>query len=365
MTQVLVPNWKEVPATGALNKVGRRIPSLDGLRAISILLVFVAHATGTRGFFSTAALVPLGTAGVQVFFIISGFLITTLLVSEWQSHGRISLPLFYARRSIRIFPASYAFIVAVSLFSLAGSLRLATADIWRAVTYTTNFWPGHSWYFGHLWSLSVEEQFYLVWPFLFALSAPRRIHWAAIGLISIAVSFRLLDDLILSRAGLSEIVSCWFVRRADGLAMGCLLAIIGPRLLRKQWYVRMFHPIGSFAVLASVLPLGYFERHVAFGGGFAVVATNAGVAFLIHRCVHRPDDILGLILNSRLFCFIGILSYSLYLWQQPFLNRESHSWFCAFPQNILLALAAALMSYYFVEKPFLNLRRRLRARSTA
>lgn len=94
-----------------------------------------------------------------------------------------------------------------------------------------------------------------------------------------------------------------------------------------------------------------------------MVLVNLGIAFLIHRSVVMYTDPIGKVLNLPPVRFIGVLSYSLYLWQQPFLNRESQSWFCAFPQNVLLAFGAALLSYYLVEKPFLNLRKRLRLRS--
>jgi peptidoglycan/LPS O-acetylase OafA/YrhL len=142
--------------------IGGRIPSLDGLRAISIGMVIFAHLSGTRFFPSfVAGRRDLGNIGVRVFFVISGFLITTLLLQELAAKGRISLPLFYLRRSLRIFPCAYTYISIAALLTWAGFLRLRTTDLVHAATYTVNYEVVRPWHTIHLWSLSVEEQFYL------------------------------------------------------------------------------------------------------------------------------------------------------------------------------------------------------------
>jgi peptidoglycan/LPS O-acetylase OafA/YrhL len=121
------------------------LPSLDGLRAISIALVLLGHLSGTRGFVR----IDLGIGdyahlGVVVFFVISGFLITRLILTERMKNGYVSLKLFYARRALRLFPAAFAFIACVCLLWLAGIVDLQARDIWHAVTYTVNFEPGRS-----------------------------------------------------------------------------------------------------------------------------------------------------------------------------------------------------------------------------
>ena len=142
------------------------IPSLDGLRAISISLVLFGHLVGTRNFGRPdPGLGDVAHLGVVVFLVISGFLITSLLLKEHAHTGTVSLKLFYARRSLRIFPASYAFLACVGLLWLGGTIHLRPADIWHAASYTVNYVENTSWEVAHLWSLSIEEQFYLLWPF--------------------------------------------------------------------------------------------------------------------------------------------------------------------------------------------------------
>lgn len=150
-----------------------RIPSLDGLRAISIVMVLVAHASGTRLFpvpASAGNLLGLGEFGVHVFFVISGFLITGLLLDELARTNRVDLRRFYLRRALRIFPPYYTYLAVVFLLALAGALQLAPRDMAHGLTYTSNYYPARSWFLGHTWSLSVEEQFYLLWPAVLMLA---------------------------------------------------------------------------------------------------------------------------------------------------------------------------------------------------
>ena len=147
-----------------------RLPSLDGLRAISIFLVLLGHAGGTHGLVRLdLGIGDYAHLGVVVFFVISGFLITRLLLSEHAKKGQVSLQRFYTRRALRLFPASYTYIACITLLWLSGILHLEPRDLWHAVTYTVNYLPGRTWQVGHLWSLSVEEQFYLLFPVLLIL----------------------------------------------------------------------------------------------------------------------------------------------------------------------------------------------------
>jgi peptidoglycan/LPS O-acetylase OafA/YrhL len=335
------------------------LPSLDGLRAISIALVLLGHLSGTRNFRK----IDLGIGdyahlGVVVFFVISGFLITRLLISEYEKRGSVSLKLFYARRALRLFPAAYAYIACLCLLSAAGVMHLRPTDLWHAVTYTINYLPGRSWQVGHLWSLSNEEQFYLIWPCAFVLFSPRRAGWIAAGVILFGPVARSAGWIFLRGTPYYDLEL--FPMVADSIAMGCLLAKISGWLETKQWYLRLFHPACSLGLVALVLLINRLM-------GYTVVAVlgasilNASLAILIHRSVYCSRDWMGRFLNWRPVAFVGLLSYSLYLWQQLFLNRNSTAWVNAFPQNLCFAVAAALSSYFLLEKPFLRLRRRLRS----
>src|SRR5687767_341370 len=132
-----------------------RIRSLDGLRAVAILLVLLAHLPHSLAAAPawTERLAPLGLLGVRVFFVISGFLISSLLFAELEKSGGISLKRFYFRRTLRIFPAFYVYIAAIAVAAALGYVVLLPNDVLAAVTYTTNYHRDRSWYLGHAWSL--------------------------------------------------------------------------------------------------------------------------------------------------------------------------------------------------------------------
>jgi peptidoglycan/LPS O-acetylase OafA/YrhL len=342
---------KKSPGTGHL-------PSLDGLRAISISMVLLGHLDGTRG----AVLPDPGVGdyahlGVTVFFVISGFLITRLLSSEHAKKGRISLKLFYTRRALRLFPASFAYIACICLLWLAGMVHLRATDIWHAVTYTVNYLPQMPWEIGHLWSLSVEEQFYLLWPFAFLALGPRRATWTAAAVILLGPLARLADRLFLTATPYHALPM--FPMVADSLAVGCVLANASAWLEQREWYLKLFRPAAAVAILASILLINRYAASTLVTV-FGTSAVNIGIAILVHRSVYCSRDWLGKALNWKPVAFVGVLSYSLYLWQQIFLDRRSAAWINAFPQNLVCAAAAATASYFLLERPLLRLRRRLR-----
>ena len=340
----------------------RRIPSLDGLRAISIGLVLFWHLCGTSNFFPRSVFAPLGdfgNLGVRVFFVISGFLITFLMLDEIEATGTVSLKRFYLRRSLRIFPASYVFILFVFLSSRLGWPTLLPGDLFHAVTYTVNYDKHSSWEVGHLWSLSVEEQFYLLWPALIAFFRLRNATLFAVSALLFAPISRLAIATFLPafRWG----VGWWFPTIMDPIATGCLLAIFRNRLeahnfymsvLRSRWFVLI--PCSAF--LANMRP------PVRLSMLLLQPFINLALAVTIHRVVIFNKTMFGRFLNMRPVAFIGVLSYSIYLWQQPFLNRSSHLAICAFPWNLMIAGVAAAVSYAFIERPALAIRKKLEQR---
>jgi peptidoglycan/LPS O-acetylase OafA/YrhL len=298
-----------------------------------------------------------GHLGVLVFFVISGYLITRLLLPTMRKNGRVSLKLFYARRALRLFPAAYTFIACICVLWVAGIVHLHAGDIWYAVTYTMNFFPSRSWQVGHLWSLSTEEQFYLIWPCTIVFLGPRRAGWCAIGAIVLGPVARWGAWFFLRGTAYRDLEM--FPMVADSIAMGCLLAMISGWLEAKDWYMRLLRPIYSTGLVALVLLLNRYMYHTVV----SVLGTSlmiASLAILVHRCIYCPRDWIGRALNWKPIAFVGTLSYSLYIWQQLFLNRNASAWVNRFPQNLLLAVAAALGSYFLLERPFLKLRRRLR-----
>ena len=338
-----------------------RIPSLDGIRAIAILLVLYGHLIGTGDFpdrldSTFDVLGDLAHLGVLVFFVISGFLITSLLMSEREKIGTISLGKFYLRRVLRIFPAFYAFIVALAAASALGWMDLGGQDFAYALTYTVNYYPQHPWHIGHLWSLSVEEQFYLLWPLTLLVLRQRRALVVATLAIFIGPAIREWTfhvDPSTTLAGLPI-----FPAMCDYLATGCALALLRPWLLQQNWYLRLT----ASRWLGLAIPLAVLINR---DSDYTLVelalspVMNICIALLIESSTRHAHSLAGRFLNWRPMVGLGVLSYSLYLWQQPFLNRHSNAWLAAFPQNLAFAFGCALLSYLLIERAFLGLRRRL------
>jgi peptidoglycan/LPS O-acetylase OafA/YrhL len=190
----------------------------------------------------------------------------------------------------------------------------------------------------------------------------RRASWAAVGVILFGPVARFGNWLFLRGTPYHDLQM--FPMVADSLAAGCLLAMFSGWLEARNWYLQLFRPVYSIGLLALVLLINrYLGYTVVYVFGASVI--NLCVAVLIHRSVYCSRDLAGKLLNWKPIAFIGVLSYSLYLWQQLFLNADSSAWACSFPQNLVFAIAAALASYFLLEKPLLTLRRRLRAPGTA
>ena len=348
------------------NSTSGRIPSLDGIRAISILMVCYGHLSGTRHF-----PVPIqeygrwcgdvAHLGVLVFFVISGFLITSLLISEREKTGAISLKRFYQRRIVRIFPAFYAFILVMAIATLLGATRLTGRDFAFAMTFAFNYSPQHPWLLGHLWSLSIEEQFYLLWPLLLVAMRERRALIVAIAAVFTSALLRAAlrawglhvdPDVLIGKM-------TTFPAMCDYLAAGCALALLRPWLLTRSWYLRLTASRWLILTVPVVLLLN------RVGGDPLVIllgtpVTNVCLALLIESSTRHAGSLAGRFLNWRPVVFLGTLSYSLYLWQEAFLDRGSVAWVNAFPQNLMLAFLAALASWFLIERSFVHLRARLR-----
>jgi peptidoglycan/LPS O-acetylase OafA/YrhL len=339
-----------------------RIPGLDGLRAISIAIVLCAHSMGTRNMPPMPRLAVFGDLGVRTFFVISGFLITTLLLDEYGKRGRISLRDFYIRRVYRIFPAFYAYLAVLVAIAAVGWISLPADDVAFAATYTMNFHAQRAWWLGHLWSLAVEEQFYLVWPLALALLRPRRALWFAIGGIIAAPVLRCAAWVVWP--AIRPLTDQAFPFVFDALATGCVLALARDRLEASPTYLTWLDS-STFWVLPLACVFALAVPRTSFNLAIGVTIGNLGIAMAIHRSIRHPEFPVGRILAWRPLVFVGALSYSLYLWQQPFINRHADSIFNSFPLHLVCAFAAALASYYLVEQPVLALRARRAARKRA
>jgi len=348
-----------------------RIASLDGLRAISIAMVMLGHLSGTRGFPTLESRLDYANLGVRIFFIISGFLITGLLQAEKREQGVISLKRFYWRRTIRIFPAYYSYLLVVWCLMLLGISRVTLQDLLHAATYTTNYHTARSWDLGHAWSLGVEEQFYLVWPALVAFLSPSgSIKACATWLLVVPCARVLMMALPNGVTDLQMNVGFSFETVSDSIATGCLLALLQDRLSSCSRYVhflssKLFALVPVLGLIAfsldrwnDVVPRQIDFLLTAAHALVGITGANIAVAICIDWCIRKNDTLVWRMLNHQYFARVGVLSYSLYLWQQPFLNRNSTAWYSAFPQNLVFSILAAVVCHELIEKPALRLRQR-------
>jgi peptidoglycan/LPS O-acetylase OafA/YrhL len=351
---------------------------LDGLRGVAILLVLMFHLQ----------LAPGGYLGVDIFFVISGFLITTLLVEEWERRGAISLKRFYARRALRLLPALFTMILAVYALMLVlrtpEESRAYSREMLVSASYIANWVTLHQVpmpTLGHTWSLSLEEQFYIFWPIILCamlalnLSRRRILSIVCSGIvISMLLRFILFRLHRMHRTGGPEDTLALFRvymgldTRADSLLIGCLVSLLLVwNLLPRS---PRFHNSTFWFSIAGLAPLAFFvtTRDMAYQpyyyGGFTLVAAIVGV-MLIHLMT-TPNPMARRILGFGPLVWVGRISYSLYLVHIPvmhFCKTDGLGW--RFPLQTLtiagLCVVAAAVSHYGIERPFLRLKGRFEA----
>ena len=339
-----------------------RIPTLDGWRTIAIGLVVWHHVM--MGFFTSetayygVSLSHMGAFGVDVFFAISGLLITLLLLEEHQLHGAVSVGGFYIRRAFRILPPCFVYLGAAAI--VAG---LATRwDLLSSVFFFRNYLPQElgSQVTGHLWSLAVEEHFYLLWPALFlsvgVVYKARGVAWMALlcGLWRVADAQNHWTD-----AWLGSVPSHFRTDlRLDALLWGCVVAFLLHDQRTREKLARGLRPVWFWPMVTAVVVGIVFYSHLT-ALWLAMLLPLLPASTLLH-----PEWAVSRWLEHPAMRFTGRMSYSLYLWQQLFLTAgwEHPRVFQQAPWNLLLVFACAFASYRFVERPCMNLGRRLSER---
>jgi peptidoglycan/LPS O-acetylase OafA/YrhL len=355
-------------------RLGHR-PALDGLRAIFILLVLTGHA-GVP-FMQGAAL------GVDGFFVLSGFLITCLLLQEWQQHGSISLKRFYTRRALRLLPALYVVLAVVSLitiFSLKGEGAVATGrGVLLSFFYSTNFvtaiYPDYDIGLGlmsHSWSLAVEEQFYLVWPILLIGLLSLRITGKKLAICTglLILASPLWRFLLLSGGYSLANFYVGMNTRADALLTGCTLGVLASMGLvlpseRAARVTRWLLPLASIILAYLIVDPGWLRSLSGYYAVFPLVGLCAAVPIL--HLVVSPSGRLAQLLSWKPLVTLGVVSYGVYLWHNPvflLFSTGSAGWLNIPMQLVRLVITAVVvfLSYRYIEKPMLRLKERFSGR---
>jgi peptidoglycan/LPS O-acetylase OafA/YrhL len=316
-------------------------PALDGMRAVAVAAVIVYHLWPDA--------LPGGWVGVNIFFVLSGYLITTILQAELARDGRINLFRFYARRVLRLTPALWLLLVASLVAAVVVPNHKWFTSVAISGIYMMNWARAleltGGGLLGHTWSLAMEEQFYFVWPLVMLLFKGKRLAvFTTVALVGI-VAWRCY--LALNGAGVMRVYN-GFDTHTDTLLIGCLLALASARFAR-----------GNFAAwsIPAVLILGGFMAAAAYGGMFqqtlGVSLAGLGTVFLIISA--RSEGLPRRLFSLAPLVFLGRISYGLYLWHYPI-----HYVGALYGINQLvvipLTIIAALLSYYLVEVRFLALK---------
>lgn len=362
----------------------KNIPGLDGLRALSVFLVLVHHCyhsiPGIDRLPNLAYyIVGNGHLGVTFFLVLSGFLITYLLSNEYRTTARVRLGAFYYRRALRILPAFVCYLLTVLVLSKTGVLEVSSKSLLVAATSTWNyrhlFWGDFPvnqcwWYLGHLWSLALENQFYLFWPVIFFLVGPRWAGWGA------AAAFLLFPLIRITHyycnPSLRGSLGMMLHTAADSIMCGCLLGLV--------YDSSAFRPIRKIAssswvfwccvtFLGLLAPVLTWRFHGAFaitvGLSLESLAIAAMIIWVIH---HHATTLVGRYLTWKPVEYLGRISYSVYLWQPLILAPpilEKNSLVHLFPINLAAVFILAEASYRLVEKPMNQFRFRLQSESAS
>jgi peptidoglycan/LPS O-acetylase OafA/YrhL len=349
-------------------------PALDGVRGISILAVMFVHGglfwMGQGGFL-----------GVDIFFVLSGFLITSLLLEEWTQTGTVSFKNFYMRRALRLLPP-LVLIIALCLLKVTflpppqGTLP-AAKSILVALFYLSNWMPGGVYPpLFHTWSLGIEEQFYIVWPLLlFIFLWLRASNRSVLLFLVLAISVIAVHRALLWQGSVGLERNMVYTRldtRTDSLLVGCIAGILVSRNLipNKKWIVsgiQVLTVISAAGMGFMLFTIPATSRFLYFGG-FTLIAVM--VAIVIAHLFMAPLSVSTLILEFPLLRWFGRLSYGLYLWHLPvyavYFNLFPPFSFKSYTLRIvspfiikfMLSVGVASLSFYFLEQPALRLKKR-------
>ncbi|GJD86188.1 acyltransferase family protein [Methylobacterium haplocladii] len=342
---------------------GGFIPSLNGLRAISIIIVFLSHTVNNKLF-------P-GGFGVRVFFLISGFLIARLLYVEWQQKSSISLRSFYIRRFVRLYPLV---IIYTAVILLIFAWRAPDQIVWQepasALLYYANYYYSYlsqiggtsgSMPFGTFWSLSVEEHFYIFFPVMFVLlqGDPRRMVAASFALIVICLFLRCAVATIYPQLLPTHVFYFETQYQIDSIAVGVALASLCEYDEGRSFLKSLFSR-PAIVLAVAMLVAGFAIRSEFFRETVRYTIVSSALFILLVNILFADGfSRIQSVLNIPIMDWIGRLSYSIYIWHFAVRSMLSfgpdHIWWnVALWTSVTLGVSAA--SYYFIERPISGMR---------
>jgi len=347
------------------NLAGSRIRTLDGWRGIAVLLVIVCHA-GMHTRYFHLLLFNLGGFGVDIFFVLSGYIITLRFLEERNKTSTLNLREFYARRAFRILPLVLVYLSTLCILSLFvnfvdfhGKEVLGSLFFFRNYQFTPSNTGGI--FTAHFWSLSIEEHFYLLWPALLLWLGNKRTLWLAIaGALTCAAWRAYYLAHYYSWYGQPGAVGK-YVRtdtRFDGLLLGCATALV-LRLPSVRDFIFNNFPKETPLILWMLIFLDLRRT-----SGFPALTTYLLVCLALASTLVVEEGLAHKWINSRLLVWIGTISYSIYIWQQMFFfwpNRDVPplETFSTLPLKVVCIIFVSTLSFYFVEKPSIAFGKRI------
>lgn len=352
-SQIILNNSSDVPEIVK----PKDLPSLNGLRGVSIILVVMSHLQlSTHYLYGT---IFNGVLGVNIFFVISGFLITTLCLKEKNLTGTISLRNFYVRRVLRILPVAYLYVFVVFILDKLFHFGIAYYQYLAALFFLQNFSYFRKYNFAdqlsHYWSLSVEEQFYVVFPFLLKKNY-KFFYWSVVFIVAVLPLLCLLQEFLpLINNGATYYFTHYLIK-FQSIATGCLLSLlVFQNRFNYKWLLK-YKIAGNLLALGLIFYLGY-DGFYTIKTVFVNLLIGALIAYVILSNLIHNTDFIFRFLNSKILELIGKLSYSIYIWQQlivfgkfqsPVLNSAA--------TKLSLLLVVSFISYFCYERYFLKLK---------
>lgn len=346
----------------------RYMSGLDGLRAFAVMAVVLYHLNIDWA--------PGGLLGVGIFFVLSGYLITDILAGQWERHRRFDLVDFWIRRARRLLPAMFAMVILVVLWCLVvdhSRLPALAGDVPAALLYVSNWWFifhkvsyfesfGPASPLGHLWSLAVEEQFYLIWPLLLALGLkflPKRINLAG-WILSLAAISALLMAVLYEPGSDPSRVYYGTDTRIFALLIGASLAIVWPSAKLKARVSNQARTVLDVVGVGTLFLLGWMIWHTneyqpfLYRGGMVLIAI---ITALLIAVLAHPASRLAIVLGCKPLRWLGKRSYGLYLWHFPVITLSTSQVSTTEPSiiksiiQVAVSLLLAELSWRYVEQP--------------
>jgi peptidoglycan/LPS O-acetylase OafA/YrhL len=337
---------------------------LDGVRAIAVLMVVFHH-----WYREPSNLHLSGAMGVGMFFVLSGFLITNILLrqqKDFQSgvsgiRSRI-LKTFYIRRTLRIFPIYYLYVLGLLVFGIGQSREIwpwLASYAYNLLLFISNEW--HSGYIEHLWSLAIEEQYYLIWPILLLSCPPKYNHWLVLGFIAVGMASKTILYVHNPASQFSKFPFCQF----DGFGIGSALALVWQRQIRLRFAVPL---MWIFWTLGVSISLKFFHFKGLSLIGQVVPFYFTGCAFFIYLAAKGIEGPLAWFFNNRFVQYLGKISYGIYLyhlmvpdlvhWLFKTAGLEIPGVGWSYGLSSIFTLALCSLSWYAIEQPINRLKDR-------